>query len=61
MDRHFSGLRLMMKPGEELSVAAALFGHPLFARSKTWYLSTSALSDEAIDGWGFGEVVPDGA
>lgn len=38
----------------------ALFTDPAFALSKTWRLSTSNLSVEELESWGYGEVVPDG-
>ncbi|ETV98866.1 hypothetical protein H310_08365 [Aphanomyces invadans] len=56
VDRHFLGLRLCMQPGE----SAAIFDDPVFARSKYWQISTSHLTHELFDGWGWGEVVPDG-
>ncbi|KDO21759.1 hypothetical protein SPRG_13173 [Saprolegnia parasitica CBS 223.65] len=56
VDRHFLGLRLLLQPGE----SAAIFEDPLFARSKYWQISTSHLTHELFDGWGWGEVVADG-
>ncbi|OQR82938.1 choline/Carnitine O-acyltransferase [Achlya hypogyna] len=56
VDRHFLGLRLLLQPGE----SAAIFEDPLFARSKYWQISTSHLTHELFDGWGWGEVVSDG-
>ncbi|CAK4071382.1 unnamed protein product [Aphanomyces euteiches] len=56
VDRHFMGLRMLMEPGE----SAAIFDDPVFARSKYWQISTSHLTHELFDGWGWGEVVPDG-
>ncbi|KAF8895176.1 Choline/Carnitine o-acyltransferase-domain-containing protein [Infundibulicybe gibba] len=37
-----------------------LFTDPAFARTSHWELSTSQLSSRFFDGWGYGEVVPDG-
>ena len=31
-----------------------------FSRTNHWELSTSNLSSQYLDGWGYGEVVPDG-
>ncbi|KAF0702512.1 hypothetical protein AaE_015884 [Aphanomyces astaci] len=56
VDRHLLGLRLCLQPGE----SAALFDDPVFALSKYWQISTSHLTHDLFDGWGWGEVVPDG-
>ncbi len=40
IDRHFLGLRLLMKDGERCD----LFSDELFGRSQEWKLSTSGLS-----------------
>ena len=53
VDRHFLGLSLVLKEGEQ---PPALFSHPAFVKSKTWRLSTSSLPYCP----GFGPVVPDG-
>mmetsp|Transcript_11703 Transcript_11703/g.13575 ORF Transcript_11703/g.13575 Transcript_11703/m.13575 type:complete len:636 (-) Transcript_11703:142-2049(-) len=55
-DRHLLGLKLLMREGE----SAAIFEDPAYARTGHWALSTSGLTGEYMDGWGFGEVVPDG-
>ncbi|KAJ1988385.1 Carnitine O-acetyltransferase mitochondrial [Coemansia spiralis] len=57
VDRHLLGLRLVLKPGEE---KPAIFQDTTYAESSHWYLSTSQLSSEHFEGWGFSEVVPDG-
>ncbi|KAJ2163094.1 Carnitine O-acetyltransferase mitochondrial [Coemansia sp. RSA 552] len=57
VDRHLLGLRLVMRPGEE---KPAIFQDPAYAASSHWNLSTSQLSSEHFEGWGFSEVVPDG-
>mmetsp|Transcript_5013 Transcript_5013/g.10309 ORF Transcript_5013/g.10309 Transcript_5013/m.10309 type:complete len:714 (+) Transcript_5013:38-2179(+) len=57
VDRHFLGLALSAKEGEAVP---SLFSHPLYARSKTWRVSTSHLTHPRFDSWGYGEVVPDG-
>mmetsp|Transcript_68594 Transcript_68594/g.143088 ORF Transcript_68594/g.143088 Transcript_68594/m.143088 type:complete len:626 (+) Transcript_68594:330-2207(+) len=57
VDRHLLGLKLLVKEGEP---EPALFQDAAFARSKTWELSTSNLSAEELESWGYGEVVPDG-
>ena len=57
VDRHFFGLKHVLKSGEELP---KLFSDPAFAASSHWMLSTSQLSSEFFDGWGYGQVVSDG-
>lgn len=57
VDRHMLGLRKSLNPGEE---APRLFADPAFAYSSHWYLSTSQLSSEYFDGYGWGQVVNDG-
>ncbi|KAG0242970.1 Carnitine O-acetyltransferase mitochondrial [Actinomortierella wolfii] len=56
-DRHLLGLQMVMKPGEQ---KPTMFAQEVFSRSKHWNLSTSQLSCEYFDGYGWGEVVPDG-
>lgn len=46
-----------MKEGE---TAPSLFTTPAFAASSNWTLSTSQLSSEFFDGWGYGQVTADG-
>eukprot|EP00756_Hemistasia_phaeocysticola_P021414 Hpha_TRINITY_DN15773_c2_g4::TRINITY_DN15773_c2_g4_i1::g.38971::m.38971/K00624/E2.3.1.7; carnitine O-acetyltransferase len=55
-DRHLLGLKLLRKDGEKCDI----FDDPVFGRSSSWVLSTSALATEHFVGWGFGEVVPEG-
>ena len=57
VDRHLFGLKNSLKEGEE---KPALFQDPAFAYSSHWYLSTSQLSSEHFDGYGWGQVVNDG-
>ncbi|CAG8586362.1 9627_t:CDS:2, partial [Diversispora eburnea] len=56
-DRHLLGLRMSLKSGEE---KPEIFNDIAFSRSSHWNLSTSQLSSEYFDGYGWGEVVPDG-
>lgn len=37
-----------------------LFDNPLYKKSGTWEISTSNLSHDFFDGFGFGQVCPDG-
>lgn len=57
VDRHLTGLSLLVAEGE---TAPALYSHPLFARSKTWRVSTSNLTHPKFENWGYGEVTPTG-
>ncbi|WFD35970.1 carnitine O-acetyltransferase [Malassezia cuniculi] len=57
IDRHFFGLKNLLREGEE---RPAIFTDPMFAKSSTWLLSTSQISTEVFDAWGFGEVTPKG-
>jgi len=57
VDRHLFGLKKLLQPGEELP---KLYEDPLFNHSCHWILSTSQLTSEFFDGWGYGPVVEDG-
>lgn len=57
VDRHLFGLKRMLKEGESLP---EIYKDPAFSLSSKWELSTSQLSSKYLDGWGYGEVVPDG-
>ncbi|MCO5613879.1 hypothetical protein L7F22_068157 [Adiantum nelumboides] len=57
VDRHLFGLKKLLKEGEELP---DLYKDPLFGESSTWRMSTSNVTSESFDAWGYGEVVPDG-
>lgn len=57
VDRHLFGLKKLIREGEEVP---SLFTDEAFAKSSHWTLSTSQLSSNYLDGWGYGEVVPDG-
>ncbi|KAF9584665.1 Carnitine O-acetyltransferase mitochondrial [Lunasporangiospora selenospora] len=57
VDRHLLGLRLIRGSDEEVP---ALFQDPVFARTCRWRLSTSQISDDCFNAYGWGEVVPDG-
>ncbi|KAK4058251.1 hypothetical protein OIO90_000408 [Microbotryomycetes sp. JL221] len=56
-DRHFMGLKLMLRPGERHE----FFEDELFQKSQDWILSTSGLSaGDRFFGTGFGTVWPQG-
>ncbi|KAI8142895.1 acyltransferase ChoActase/COT/CPT [Fennellomyces sp. T-0311] len=57
VDRHLFGLKKSLRAGEPVP---AIFNDPAFAYSSHWYLSTSQLSSEYFDGYGWGQVVNDG-
>ncbi|KAI0029170.1 acyltransferase ChoActase/COT/CPT [Vararia minispora EC-137] len=57
VDRHLFGLKNMLRKGEEVP---EIYKDPAYGRTNHWELSTSQLSSRFIDGWGYGEVVPDG-
>jgi carnitine O-acetyltransferase len=57
VDRHFFGMAML---ADEKDKIPDLYSDPVFIRSKTWKVSTSHLTHENIENWGFGEVVPDG-
>lgn len=57
VDRHFLGLSMMIKPNE---VKPEIFTDPMFAYSQHWYLSTSQLTSEEFNGYGWAPVVPEG-
>ncbi|KAI8806625.1 hypothetical protein BJ742DRAFT_773858 [Cladochytrium replicatum] len=57
IDRHLLGLRLLQYPWE----STALFLDPAYSLSSHWTLSTSQVPANLLDGYGWGEVVPDGS
>jgi len=57
VDRHLFGLKKMLAPGEEVP---EIYTDKAFSQTNHWELSTSQLSSKFLDGWGYGEVVPDG-
>ncbi|CAI4047744.1 hypothetical protein SKDZ_13G0940 [Saccharomyces kudriavzevii ZP591] len=58
VDRHFFGLKNMMKPDSDQ--VPPLFKDPLFNYSSTWLISTSQLSSEYFDGYGWSQVNDNG-
>lgn len=57
VDRHLFGLKKCLQEGEELP---ALYKDKAYGYSSTWYLSTSQLSSEYFNGYGWSQVVDDG-
>ncbi|AOA64218.1 Carnitine acetyltransferase [Komagataella phaffii CBS 7435] len=56
-DRHLFGLKQQYQSGETVH---ELFTDPICAYSQHWFLSTSQLSSEEFNGYGWSPVVPDG-
>ena len=57
VDRHLLGLKKCLAEGEELP---AIYTDPAYAYSSTWFLSTSQLSSEYFNGYGWSQVVDEG-
>ena len=57
VDRHLFGLKKCLKEGEELP---GIFKDRAYAYSSTWYVSTSQLSSEYFNGYGWSQVVDQG-
>jgi len=57
VDRHLFGLKRLLRDGEE---TPGIYNDGGYGRSSHWELSTSQLSSEYVDGWGYGQVVEDG-
>lgn len=57
VDRHLFGLKKLLEPGQKLP---AIYQDPAFGYSGSWYLSTSQLSSEFFNGYGWSQVIDDG-
>ncbi|KAG5984025.1 hypothetical protein E4U55_006321 [Claviceps digitariae] len=57
VDRHLFGLRKLIQQGEE---TPAIYRDPAFSYSSSWFLSTSQLSSEFFNGYGWSQVIDDG-
>ena len=57
VDRHLFGLKKLLEPGQEVP---AIFQDPFYAYSSSWYLSTSQLSSEFFNGYGWSQVIDAG-
>ncbi|MCJ1357568.1 MAG: Carnitine O-acetyltransferase mitochondrial [Icmadophila ericetorum] len=57
VDRHLFGLKKCIKEGEEMP---EIFKDPTYGYSSSWYLSTSQLSSEYFNGYGWSQVIDDG-
>lgn len=57
VDRHLFGLKKFVEPGQQLP---ALYQDPMYAYSCNWYISSSQLSSEYFNGYGWSQVIDDG-
>ncbi|CRG88927.1 carnitine O-acetyltransferase [Talaromyces islandicus] len=57
VDRHLFGLKKLLKEGESLP---EIYKDPVYSYSGSWYLSTSQLSSEYFNGYGWSQVIDDG-
>ena len=57
VDRHLFGLKKLLKEGEELP---ALYQDKAYAYSSKWFVSSSQLSSEYFNGYGWSQVVDEG-
>jgi carnitine O-acetyltransferase len=57
VDRHLFGLRRLLGPDQEVP---AIYRDPAYAYSSSWYLSTSQLSSEYFNGYGWSQVIDSG-
>ncbi|KAI5295467.1 Carnitine O-acetyltransferase mitochondrial [Ascosphaera acerosa] len=57
VDRHLFGLKKLLQQGEPLP---QIYQDPAYAYSTSWYLSTSQLSSEYFNGYGWSQVIDQG-
>ena len=57
VDRHLFGLKKLLAPGEEVP---EIFKDPAYSYSGSWYISSSQLSSEYYNGYGWSQVIDDG-
>ncbi|KAH7084162.1 acyltransferase ChoActase/COT/CPT [Paraphoma chrysanthemicola] len=57
VDRHLFGLKKCIRDGEDVP---ALYKDPAYSYSSTWFISSSQLSSEYFNGYGWSQVVDDG-
>ncbi|KAK3991361.1 acyltransferase ChoActase/COT/CPT [Cladorrhinum sp. PSN332] len=57
VDRHLFGLKRLLESGQELP---AIYKDPAYGYSSSWYLSTSQLSSEFFNGYGWSQVIDGG-
>ncbi|KAF2503148.1 acyltransferase ChoActase/COT/CPT [Lophium mytilinum] len=57
VDRHLFGLKKCLKEGEDVP---GLYKDPAYSYSSSWYISSSQLSSEYFNGYGWSQVIDDG-
>jgi len=57
VDRHLFGLKKLLQPGEE---TPEIFKDPAYTYSGSWYISSSQLSSEYFNGYGWSQVIDQG-
>lgn len=57
VDRHLFGLKKLLGEGEEVP---AIYQDPTYSYSSHWFISSSQLSSEFFNGYGWSQVVDDG-
>ncbi|KAF2723357.1 acyltransferase ChoActase/COT/CPT [Polychaeton citri CBS 116435] len=57
VDRHLFGLKKLLQQGEELP---EIFKDPTYSYSGSWYVSSSQLSSEFFNGYGWSQVINEG-
>ncbi|KAF4446466.1 carnitine O-acetyltransferase [Fusarium austroafricanum] len=57
VDRHLFGLKKLLEPGQEVP---AIYKDPAYSYSGSWHLSTSQLSSEFFNGYGWSQVIDAG-
>jgi carnitine O-acetyltransferase len=57
VDRHLFGLKKLVGPNDE---TPAIFNDPAYSYSSHWFISSSQLSSEYFNGYGWSQVVDDG-
>jgi carnitine O-acetyltransferase len=55
VDRHLMGLKKLLGPGENVP---SIYTDKMYTRSQHWTLSTSQITSEYYDGYGWAEVFP---
>ena len=57
VDRHLFGLKKLIKEGEKVP---EIFKDPAFSHSSNWFISSSQLSSEYFNGYGWSQVIDQG-
>lgn len=56
-DRHLFGLKKLLQPGDEVP---AIYNDAAYSYSSSWYISSSQLSSEFFNGYGWSQVIDGG-